>query len=124
VVKEVIGLPDLRFCFAVTGPQLSDEFCITTDGGIGQDEGPDDLLAGLYSIIEQIGGPYAVLSSLCDNGDTAAALTVEVGDDVTCRFVNIPVTPVPVNNPLALIMLILTMLATGWYFRPAAMRRI
>jgi hypothetical protein len=31
--------------------------------------------------------------------------------------------PVPVNNPVALLLLSLMMLATGWYFRPALMRK-
>jgi len=31
--------------------------------------------------------------------------------------------PVPVNSLWALLMMILTMLAGGWYFRPAVMRR-
>ena len=66
---------------------------------------------------------FILLSSECDNGDSADDLTLEAGDDVVCTFVNAPVVGVPVNNPLVLLMLIMMMLATGWYLRPAAMRK-
>ena len=59
----------------------------------------------------------------CDNGDEADAVTIDLGEDVTCTFVNMNVAPVPVNNPIALLLLTLMLLATGWYFRPAVMRR-
>jgi hypothetical protein len=35
----------------------------------------------------------------------------------------VPIVPVPVNGTWALLMLILMLLATGWYFTPSAMRR-
>jgi hypothetical protein len=35
-----------------------------------------------------------------------------------------PVAPIPVNNPWALVLLTLIMLATGWYFRPAKRRSL
>jgi hypothetical protein len=34
-----------------------------------------------------------------------------------------PAVPVPADNPLALLLLTLMLLASGWYFRPASMRR-
>ena len=45
------------------------------------------------------------------------------GDEITCTFVNVLPVAVPVNNFWALLMLTLMLLATGWYFRPASMRR-
>jgi len=48
---------------------------------------------------------------------------------VTCTFVferdavdYVPL-PVPVNDKLALLLLTLMLLATGWYFRPAGTRK-
>ena len=122
IVKQVLGVPDGEFCFLYSGPDEDGEVCIQTSGGTGQ-ESYEELLAGLWSIVEVIDGPYAVLSMDCDNGDTADAVNLEPGDDVTCTFVNIPTIPIPVNNPLALFLLILMLMATGWYFRPAAMRK-
>ncbi len=122
IIKELVNLPDGEFCWDVLGPDVDDSFCIQTSGGTGSG-GDDNLLPGFYSFNEIINGSYFVASMDCSNGDTAEALYLEPGGEVTCTFVNMPATSVPVNNPLALTMLILMMLAAGWYFRPAHMRR-
>ena len=109
-------------CFYGTSPEGEGEFCIETQDGIGG-IGNDGVPTGQYSIMEVTSSEYILISSECDNGDSPGNLTLEAGDDVTCTFVNGPLVGVPVNNPLALLMLIMTMHATGWYFRPAAMRK-
>ena len=122
IVKILERLDDGEFCFSVTGPDINDGFCIDTIDGTGSESG-DNIPIGFYSITEIIRGEYRLTSQECDNGDSANALTLEPGDDVTCYMVNVPIVTVPVNNPIALLMLILMMLATGWYFRPATMRK-
>ena len=52
------------------------------------------------------------------------AVDVGPGETVTCTFVNRSLVPVvtpidvPVNNPWALLMLMLSVLGIGWYYRP------
>ena len=122
IVKELLNLPDDSYCFEVTSSEIDEGFCIQTQGGTGE-ERFEDVATGFYSFREVRSGTYAVISNECSNGDNADELVLGPGDDVTCTFVNIPVSPVPVNNPLALLTLILMMLAAGWYFRPAGLRR-
>jgi hypothetical protein len=122
IVKE--SPVDGRYCFAGTQPDGDIELCVTTEGGSGEGTW-DELLSGDYSFTEIFADDSALIlaSAECDNGDTPDDLTLNVGDDVTCTFVNILPVAVPVNNVWALLMLTLMMLATGWYFRPAHLRR-
>ena len=123
VVKDATLLVDGEYCFDASGPDLNDSFCIETTDGTGSESSGPVLPVGHYSITENITGQFAVSSMECDNGDTADSIDLGAGDTVTCTFVNIPVTPVPVNNPWALLLMILALLATGWYFRPSWARR-
>jgi catabolite regulation protein CreA len=66
-------------------------------------------------------------------GTTSATLLIDAADaTIVCTFTNrseamppVIVEPiaVPVNDKLALLLLTLMMLATGWYFRPATVRK-
>jgi hypothetical protein len=66
-----------------------------------------------------------------DDADDSAVthpVTLNAGQSVTCTQTNRyvpqgPMIPVPVDNKLALLLLTLMMLATGWYFRPAVVRK-
>ncbi|MBT8062193.1 MAG: hypothetical protein KJO85_05870, partial [Gammaproteobacteria bacterium] len=52
-------------------------------------------------------------------------VTLDEGEDVTCTITNDdiePAVPVPANNVWALLLLVLTVLATGLYFRPERVR--
>jgi hypothetical protein len=115
---------DGTFWFDFSGPEYGAYLVsIQTSGGIGQDNSFLSLPPGSYSIYEQDPAPAILLSATCDNGDEPASVTLDVGEDVICTFVNGQLVPVPVNTTWALLLLTLMLLATGWYFRPAAMRR-
>lgn len=123
VVKEAY-VPDGEFCFEATNPEpLSYVDCLTTVDGHAEGFG-DNVMTGTWSIVElpDITGMWMLAHATCDNGDSPGSLNIGPGDDVTCTFVNVPVSPVPVNTMLALLLLVLMVLATGWYFRPAGLR--
>ncbi|MGA9572538.1 MAG: hypothetical protein WBS20_01180, partial [Lysobacterales bacterium] len=52
-----------------------------------------------------------------------SATDIDFSDNEACVPYLLPSVAVPSNNPLALFLLTMLLLATGWYFRPAAMRR-
>jgi hypothetical protein len=58
----------------------------------------------------------AMVDDVISNEDTVTVTSTSLPPEV-------PVIPVPVNDKLALLLLTLMLLATGWYFRPATMRR-
>jgi len=125
VVKIVQGGPDEEFCFDTEGdgfPEGDDFFCIETSGGSGEFF-QDDLFPGAYGVSEQQTGQYILATSFCDNGDDPGSITLGPDEDVTCTFINVLPLSVPVNNVWALLLLTLMLLATGWYFRPASVRR-
>ena len=64
--------------------------------------------------------------TLDDLVELIADFVLEPGEGVRCTLVlRIPwqYVPVSVNNPLALLLMVLALMAAGWYFRPAAMRK-
>lgn len=108
-------------------PSYGSPFSLT-DADAPNDSG--DLEPGAYSVSEAAVTGWVQTSATCDNGDTPDAITLDAGETVTCTFTNtedapppVELIPVPVNNAVALLLLTLMLLATGWYFRPAAMRR-
>jgi hypothetical protein len=66
-------------------------------------------------------------------GATSATLLIDAADTaITCIYTNtvevkplpgVEVIAVPVNDKLALLLLTLMLLVTGWYFRPAGIRK-
>jgi len=81
-------------------------------------------------------GGWMVDSFTCDDDDSyielndpvylIAVFNVDPGETVRCTLVlrqPVEVIGIPVNNVWALLLLTLTLLATGWYFRPARVRR-
>jgi len=72
---------------------------------------------------------WTLISETCDDGSDPAAINLAADGIVTCTFVfekdAVEYTPlaVPVNDKLALLLLTLMLLATGWYFRPAGTRK-
>ena len=125
VVKSVQGGLDDEFCFNTAGegfPEGDDFFCITTDGGTGEFT-QDNLLPGTYGAFEQQTGQFILADSFCDDGSSPDSIGLDPGEHVTCTFINILPVAVPVNNVWALLVLTLMLLATGWYFRPASVRR-
>ena len=114
---------DGTFQFDFSGPEFGAFLVeITTTGGTGQ-ESFTDIPSGSYSVSEMDPAPFILLSATCDNGDDPADLTLDAGEDIVCTFVNGQPVPVPANSTWALLLLTLMLLATGLYFRPAAMRR-
>jgi hypothetical protein len=72
-------------------------FQYSTSGGLdpasfsladGESRAYADLDLGAYGATETVPNGWNLTSSNCDNGDTADAVTLEAGDDVTCTFVN------------------------------------
>jgi hypothetical protein len=101
---------------------------VNGDGGLDE-----DVDAGTYTLSEShptdgavSGGVYMASEWTCtgDGTQDGPSITLEVGDTAECTIINsfVPAVPVPVNNPLALLLMMLTMLATGWYFRPEQYR--
>ena len=87
--------------------------------------------AGVYTLAES-GGPsgYTEGSWSCSGGNLSGdQLTLGLGEGASCSITNDDIppppleVPIPTSNTWALILLTLMLLATGWYFRPAAMRK-
>lgn len=93
-----------------------------------------DLPSGTYSTTEAAQPDWLLTSISCDDfaSDTPSAgdintrtatFYLDPGEHVTCTFVNFTSVPIPVNQPLAMLLLILMLMATGWYFRPPVSNR-
>jgi hypothetical protein len=114
---------DGTFWFDFSGPDYGAYLVsIETSDRIGQ-ASFENLPPGSYSIYEQDAAPFILLSATCNNGDDPASVTLDEGENVICTFVNGQPVPVPANSLWSLLLLTLMLLATGWYFRPAGMRR-
>jgi hypothetical protein len=126
------------------GPALPSDFVLTLTGADGVNDGGVDYMSGdqpsvqpgiEYTLTEtpnQVPGYLDGGVSCLDNaGNTPVAypVTLNAGQSVTCTQVNnfmrepVEVIGVPVNDKLALLLLTLMLLASGWYFRPATMRK-
>ena len=126
------------------GSALPSDFLLTLTGADGTHDSGVDYVSGDQPAI-QIGVEYT-LSEMADQvldymddgvrcvdnaGNTPVPhpVTLSAGQSVTCIQVNMFMAPpaevldVPVNDKLALLLLTLMLLASGWYFRPATMRR-
>lgn len=55
----------------------------------GESEVYNDLAPDTYGATETVPPGWTLASQDCDNGDTADAVTLSAGDDVTCTFVNV-----------------------------------
>ena len=92
-----------------------------------------DVSAGSYSLSETLlnpsvnsGGNYALVGWSCDGGSqNGSSITLDNGEDVSCTATNrfVPMVAVPVNNPLALLLMVLLTLGLAWRFAPVAARR-
>jgi hypothetical protein len=128
------------------GSALPSEFLLTLTGADGAHDSGVDYVSGDQPAV-QIGVEYT-LSELADQvldyvdsgvtctddadgSSIAHPVTLNAGESATCTQTNTftpPVPeyeplPVPVNDKLALLLLTLMLLATGWYFRPAGTRK-
>jgi hypothetical protein len=80
--------------------------------------------AGAYSVDES-GGPDGYAKTL----GSGCSGNLGVGGSASCTITNNDIPPPPTDVPIptsgnwAKVLLILMLLATGWYFRPAVMRR-
>jgi|GEM_PF-1351163 len=100
-----------------------------------------DLSAGAYTSVEAAAAGWDLTDISCDDGASTtpstgdiatrtATFNLDAGEDVICTFTNLlpspvlDVLPVPVNDKLALLLLTLMMLASGWYFRPVTIRKL
>jgi len=118
VVKMTSGADDV-FCFDTIQPGGNDSFCIQTSDGKGEVTAAD-LVPGDYSITEQSLENWVLVSALCSDQSNASDFVLNPGEALTCTFVNQRIyPPVSVNAAWALLLLVLVMLAGGWYFRPA-----
>ena len=118
VVKMTGGEDDL-FCFDAVLPDGADSFCIQTTGGIGELT-EINLVPGEYGITEQSLENWILLSDLCSDTSNAGDFVLSPGEDLSCTFVNQRIyPPVAVNAAWAMLLLVLVLLAGGWYFRPA-----
>jgi len=104
----------------------------TSISGVDGDASITDAVvdAGVYTLFES-GGPrgYTAIGWDCEGGSLAGdQLTMASGETAVCTITNddvevLPVVAVPVNDKLALLLLTLMLLATGWRFRPAVVRK-
>lgn len=101
---------------------------INGDGGVSS-----DVDAGNYDLSESgpeivTGGLYVASDWVCEGSGTpnGASISLSLGDIATCTITNqfVPSVPVPASGIWATLLLILSILAGGWYFRPATMRRM
>ncbi len=76
---------------------LPSSFSITTSGGEGSEDFGGFVEPGTYTIDEIVPAGWNLASANCTNGDDPQAagggVTLAPGDDVTCTFVNSPVSP-------------------------------
>jgi len=126
------------------GSALPSDFLLTLTGADGIHDSGMDYLSGdqpavqvgveytLSEMADQVAGYMDDDVSCLDNaGNTPVPhpVTLGAGQSVTCTQANtfisspVEVLDVPVNDKLALLLLTLMLLASGWYFRPANMRR-
>ena len=113
------------FDFQLTGSGVDQVFQLA-DGDAAYDSG--ELLPsnqnGTYGLVQAVVAGWDLVSADCDDGSPIDAIDVDPGETVTCTFLNrsqIPVVvpiDVPVNNPWALLVLLLSVLGIGWYYRP------
>jgi len=132
--------------YAAVGDEIIYSYLLTNVG-------PDILDPGLATVADDketvtcpvaapvpVGGTvtctatHVVIQADLDAG-TLVNLATGMIDDVTSNEDTVTVTaenivppvveaiPVPVNDKLALLLLTLMMLATGWYFKPAVVRK-
>jgi hypothetical protein len=88
------------------------------------------LPASTYTVTETMPDGWLQASApTCNDGSNPlTGINVGPGDAVVCTFINtvppppVDVIAVPVNNALALFLLMVMTLGIGWYFRPEAMR--
>ena len=79
---------------------------------------------GHYQFNEIIQSHFVLESAMCSNGQNPEeGFDLLPGQPLTCTWVNAPAIPIPVNNPWALLLMVLMVLGVGWYYRPAAMRK-
>ncbi|MFC1701483.1 beta strand repeat-containing protein [Pseudomonadota bacterium] len=126
------------------GSALPSDFVLTLTGADGVNDGGVDYMSGDQPPVK-VGIEYLLTEtpdqvpdyldggvSCTDNaGNTPVPypVTLTAGQSITCTQVNnfrgepVDVIAVPVNDKLALLLLTLMLLASGWYFRPATMRK-
>lgn len=136
VVKALQGDPgDLSTVFDFTST-FSGAFQLDPVGG-DPSLTTSNLETGTYSVTEAASAGWQRYSATCGGtGEVVNLATgvisnidLDAGEDITCTFTNrpipptVPFIPVPVNQPLALILMTLMLLGAGWYFRPARLRR-
>lgn len=84
-VKQAERDDGTEFDYTTTGGLDPDVFTLL-DGGSQPYEG---LAPSTYGATEDVPDGWNLQSQDCDNGDTADAVTLAAGDDVTCTFVNV-----------------------------------
>jgi hypothetical protein len=128
IVVDKVTIPagsPQSFDFTLAGTGVGQAFALT-DTAMPYDSG--SLLPtsenGTYNVSETLPPNWYTASATCDDGSEPANIDLAPGETVTCTFTNaqLELVPVPVNNPLALLLMVLGLLATGWYFRPRAVR--
>jgi len=135
VVKNVVG-----------GTALPSDFVLTLTGIDGTHDDGMDYISGDQPAV-QVGVEYTLsemadqvldyvdsgVSCVDDADDTPVAhpVSLNAGQSVSCTQTNTFRTPppvnvmdVPVDDKLALLLMILMLMVTGWYFRPVTVRRL
>ena len=124
--------PSLADIFSFTGATATS---LGDDGVFGIDVRPGSYQTqSARAALVNLG--WLVQDFTCDDGnstvnlldltDVIANYNVEAGETVRCTLSLMKVAndvPIPVNSNWALLMLILSMLAMGWYFRPEQVRK-
>jgi hypothetical protein len=121
VVRKETNPADDPQVFNFTGDVAGD---IADNGSIAVKVTP-----GQYTSTETEFDGWTLESISCDDNNSSgsgstATFNVEAGESVTCTFVNQRGYPaIEVNAYWALLLLILTVLVSGWYFRPTQFGR-
>ena len=102
-----------------------------------------NLQPGTYTSVEGALADWQLAGIQCDDGASTnpssgnvgtrtATFNLDAGEDVICTFTNrfinpiepVQAVPIPVDNKIALLLLTLMMLFSGWHFRPKTVRKL
>ncbi|MEM7133378.1 MAG: SdrD B-like domain-containing protein [Chloroflexota bacterium] len=90
IVKDTVGADD-TFDFTSTdqgdGALGGGAFQLTTSSNTGSTTF-DQLEAGIYNVAETVPAGWSQTSATCNNADAPSAISVAVGETVTCTFTN------------------------------------
>ena len=120
LITDNLGSADINdWLLAADGPTPF----ICNPGGCGA----FDVNPGTYTLTESGPGGYTASDWVCtgEGNQVDNQITLAEGESAVCTITNddVPPVPVPLVSAWTMLLMILMMLAAGWYYRPAQARR-